>query len=204
MQGLAPDPVVAAVAKCPVVVRGLRRAGAGSECEADSPAPTETSTRCGSLAGGASRKTETRRAAVAKGGGICFRRAPMSKAQWYANAVQGGSAEHLLSIELRSGRQRWSRWRGTSGSAESRNRRGVRGQVVPRCPARLQQRRWRRMLVGYRGEVWSAWKLSNLWFFASGRRTMRSRGAPNSGPAVGFPPRFARRRPLNANVRRRR
>src|SRR6478672_6543169 len=31
---------------------------------------------------------------------------------------------------------------------------------------------------------------------------MGSRGAPNSGPAVGFPPRCARRRPLSPGVRR--
>ena len=40
-----------------------------------------------------------------------------------------------------------------------------------------------------------------LWCYASGRPTPRSRGALNS-VAVQFPPRFARRRPLNANVGR--
>jgi hypothetical protein len=42
-----------------------------------------------------------------------------------------------------------------------------------------------------------------LWCYASSRPTTRSRGALNS-VAVQFPPRFARRRPLNANVGHRR
>ena len=52
-------------------------------------------------------------------GGTPAWRAPLSEAQWYANGVQGGSAEHLLSIEVRSrdnGSLAGSAHRGSAGA----------------------------------------------------------------------------------------
>ena len=71
--------------------------------------------------------------------------------------------------------------------------------VVPEGPVQSN-------VVGVAGstQAWLQTSGSNPSFFAGGRRTRRSRGAPNSGPAVGFPPRSARRRPLSFGVRHRR
>jgi hypothetical protein len=70
------------------------------------------------------------RAAAVKIDGTRARRAPVSEGQWYADAIRGGSAEPLLSVEIISRRQRQSRWRGALRSVESRIRVGIREQVV--------------------------------------------------------------------------
>ena len=55
---------------------------------------------------------------------------------WYGKGANRGSAKPLLSIEVGSTRQRWSRWRaasGASGTPKLGRCSGVRGTQRPRC-----------------------------------------------------------------------
>ena len=81
------------------------REQAGSS-KPDSPAPAETSARATRSRAAHHRWLELTRAAVVNIGGTPAWSTPLSEARWYANGVQGGSAEHLLSIEVRASRQR--------------------------------------------------------------------------------------------------